>query len=171
MAREYSPRCSQMETPSSRGSTSTPNSVNQPNQSPVLVDTSSTFLSPWRYQFDNARDTYAARNALGVASDGGVADAPSDGTLYARQNATWAAAQPADADLTAIAALSGTNTIYYRSGAGVWSPGAMRILVSARAKPVADRAARAVRAFRRSASPPRRRPGWRGGPMAGLSSP
>lgn len=29
--------------------------------------------------------------------------------------------QAYDADLSAIAALSGTNTIYYRSGAGVWS--------------------------------------------------
>jgi len=31
-------------------------------------------------------------------------------------------AQPLDADLTALAALSGTNTIYYRSAANVWSP-------------------------------------------------
>ena len=31
-------------------------------------------------------------------------------------------AQPLDADLTAIAALAGTNTIYYRSGANTWSP-------------------------------------------------
>ena len=30
--------------------------------------------------------------------------------------------QPLDADLTAIAALGGTNTIYYRSGANTWSP-------------------------------------------------
>lgn len=30
--------------------------------------------------------------------------------------------QPADADLTALAAASGTNTIYYRSGAGAWTP-------------------------------------------------
>lgn len=30
-------------------------------------------------------------------------------------------AQPLDADLTALAALSGTNTIYYRSGASTWS--------------------------------------------------
>jgi hypothetical protein len=30
--------------------------------------------------------------------------------------------QPLDADLTAIAALSGTNTLYYRSGADTWSP-------------------------------------------------
>lgn len=31
-------------------------------------------------------------------------------------------AQPIDADLTAIAALAGTNTIYYRSASNVWSP-------------------------------------------------
>lgn len=31
-------------------------------------------------------------------------------------------AQPLDADLTALAALSGTNTIYYRSAANTWSP-------------------------------------------------
>jgi len=30
--------------------------------------------------------------------------------------------QPLDADLTAIAALTGTNTIYYRSGTSTWSP-------------------------------------------------
>jgi len=30
--------------------------------------------------------------------------------------------QPLDADLTAIAALTGTNTIYYRSAANTWSP-------------------------------------------------
>ena len=29
--------------------------------------------------------------------------------------------QPLDGDLTALAALSGTNTIYYRSGAATWS--------------------------------------------------
>ena len=31
-------------------------------------------------------------------------------------------AQPLDGDLTALAALSGTNTIYYRSAANTWSP-------------------------------------------------
>ena len=30
--------------------------------------------------------------------------------------------QPVDGDLTAIAALTGTNTIYYRSGTNAWSP-------------------------------------------------
>jgi hypothetical protein len=33
-----------------------------------------------------------------------------------------AAKQPLDPDLTALAALSGTNTIYYRSAANTWSP-------------------------------------------------
>src|SRR4029077_16837135 len=31
-------------------------------------------------------------------------------------------AQPLDGDLTALAALSGTNTMYYRSAAATWSP-------------------------------------------------
>lgn len=31
-------------------------------------------------------------------------------------------AQPLDADLTALAALAGTDTLYYRSGAATWSP-------------------------------------------------
>jgi len=30
--------------------------------------------------------------------------------------------QPIDGDLTAISALTGTNTIYYRSGTSIWSP-------------------------------------------------
>jgi Protein of unknown function (DUF2793) len=33
-----------------------------------------------------------------------------------------ASAQPVDGDLTALAGLTGTNTIYYRSGADTWSP-------------------------------------------------
>jgi hypothetical protein len=56
---------------------------------------------------------------------GGIADAPSDSKSYARNNATWVdialSYQPLDADLTAIAALSGTNNIYYRSAANTWS--------------------------------------------------
>ena len=46
--------------------------------------------------------------------------------LLARADAaatcTYIQAQPLDADLTAIAALSGTNNIYYRSAANTWSP-------------------------------------------------
>ena len=30
--------------------------------------------------------------------------------------------QPIDSDLTALAGLTGTNTIYYRSGVATWSP-------------------------------------------------
>jgi hypothetical protein len=40
---------------------------------------------------------------------------------YLTTTAAAAAYQPLDADLTAIAALTGTNTIYYRSGANTWS--------------------------------------------------
>ncbi len=36
--------------------------------------------------------------------------------------AALAAKQPLDADLTALAALTGTNTIYYRSAADTWTP-------------------------------------------------
>ncbi len=45
----------------------------------------------------------------------------SDGFDVAYQG--WVAAnyQPRDEDLTALAALSGTNTLYYRSGAGTWT--------------------------------------------------
>jgi hypothetical protein len=57
----------------------------------------------------------------GVPGTGGITDAPSNGTLYGRLNATWAAAQPLDADLTALAALSGVNVIYYRSAADTWA--------------------------------------------------
>jgi len=41
---------------------------------------------------------------------------------YLTPAAAAAAYQPLDADLTAIAALTGTNTIYYRSGAATWTP-------------------------------------------------
>jgi hypothetical protein len=51
----------------------------------------------------------------------GIADAPSDGTLYGRLNAAWTATQPLDADLTALAALTGINVIYYRSAANTWA--------------------------------------------------
>jgi hypothetical protein len=56
---------------------------------------------------------------------GGITDAPADSKTYARNNANWVdialTYQPLDADLTAIAALSGTNNIYYRSAANTWS--------------------------------------------------
>ena len=68
-----------------------------------------------------ADGTWAAPSGAG----GGIADAPSDSKTYGRKNAAWTdlalAFQPLDADLTAIAALAGTNVIYYRSAADTWS--------------------------------------------------
>jgi hypothetical protein len=146
--------------------------------------------APFRIAFDNARDPYTARNALGAAAigggGGGGGGAPADaeyivaatdatltnervltdtatitwdftipgqakastaagggnvsnsGTPTLGQYAKWVTAttiqgvsaatvlsdigaQPLDADLTAIAALTGTNTIYYRSAANTWT--------------------------------------------------
>jgi hypothetical protein len=61
-------------------------------------------VPPFRRAFDSASNPYAARNALGITAAGG-------GPF-----------QPLDGDLTALAALTGTNTIYYRSGTDTWSP-------------------------------------------------
>ena len=58
---------------------------------------------PFRNKFDAARDPLTARNALGITP-------------------VAIGAQPLDGDLTAIAALTGTNTIYYRSAANTWTP-------------------------------------------------
>lgn len=44
------------------------------------------------------------------------------GTANAAAALTLLGAQPTDGDLTALANLGGTNTIYYRSGASAWSP-------------------------------------------------
>lgn len=44
------------------------------------------------------------------------------GAANAAAALTLLGAQPVDGDLTAISALSGTNTIYYRSGTSTWSP-------------------------------------------------
>jgi hypothetical protein len=58
-------------------------------------------------------------------SSGGIPEAPIDGLAYIRKNAGWVDGatlfQALDGDLTAIAALAGTNTIYYRSAANTWS--------------------------------------------------
>jgi hypothetical protein len=63
--------------------------------------------------------------AVGPTGSPGFPDAPIDSSIYGRLNGGWtsitAAFQPLDSDLTAIAALTGTNTLYYRSGAGAWS--------------------------------------------------
>jgi hypothetical protein len=60
---------------------------------------------PWRREFEAARDPYTARVALGLTAA-----------------AIGGPFQPLDADLTAIAGLTGVNVIYYRSAADTWSP-------------------------------------------------
>jgi hypothetical protein len=65
------------------------------------------------------------------ATIGAIPDAASDGKTYGRKNAAWldlatlyqpiGSYQPLDADLTALAALGGTNVIYYRSAADTWA--------------------------------------------------
>jgi len=80
--------------------------------------------APFRIQFDNARDPYTARNALGIAGTGaGLITSVSSPLAVTGGNLTidLSGYQPLDADLTAIAALTGTNTIYYRSAANTWS--------------------------------------------------
>jgi hypothetical protein len=52
----------------------------------------------------------------GSGWDGDTTNAPSKNAVYDKIETL----QPLDADLTAIAALSGTNTLYYRSGANTW---------------------------------------------------
>ena len=83
---------------------------------------------PWRRDFDAARDPYTARNALGITSTGGggggfiTAVTPPLQVTGTTLSIDLSGYQPLDADLTAIAALTGTNTIYYRSAANTWSP-------------------------------------------------
>lgn len=48
-------------------------------------------------------------------------DIPDLSTTYLTPTAAAAAYQPLDGDLTALAGLSGTNTIYYRSAADTWT--------------------------------------------------
>lgn len=72
------------------------------------------------------RKTATTVNLLvgGVTTSGGTAAwGGITGTLSAQTDLQTAlnAKQPLDGDLTAIAALSGTNTIYYRSAASTWS--------------------------------------------------
>jgi hypothetical protein len=94
-------------------------------------------MPPFRRAFDAARDPLTARNALGITTTGGggggfiTAVTPPlqvtgttlsiDLSAYLTTATAAATYQPLDGDLTAIAALSGTNTIYYRSGASTWS--------------------------------------------------
>jgi Pectate lyase superfamily protein len=69
---------------------------------------------------------YGRRNlGWAIVSTEGIGEAPADGNNYARRNGVWnnvdAIYQPVDADLTALAALTGTNAIYYRSAANTWA--------------------------------------------------
>ena len=61
---------------------------------------------------------------LGLPQDGTagqvITKTGTSSTSYAWQTPT--AYQPIDADLTALSALTGTNTIYYRSAADTWTP-------------------------------------------------
>jgi hypothetical protein len=93
--------------------------------------------APFRRAFDAARDPLTARNALGITGTGGggsgfiTAVTPPlqvtgttlsiDLSAYSTTAQIAAAYQPLDADLTAIAALTGTNVIYYRSAANTWA--------------------------------------------------
>lgn len=65
-----------------------------------------------------AVDAAAARTALGLGTL-----ATQNGTItdYLTTAAAATTYQPLDGDLTALAALSGTNNIYYRSAADTWS--------------------------------------------------
>jgi hypothetical protein len=65
-----------------------------------------------------AVDAAAARTAIGLGTL-----ATQNGTITDYLTTAVAAAtyQPLDADLTALAALTGTNTIYYRSAADTWT--------------------------------------------------
>ena len=65
-----------------------------------------------------AVDAAAARTALGLGTL-----ATQNGTItdYLTTAAAATTYQPLDADLTALAALTGTDNLYYRSGASTWS--------------------------------------------------
>jgi Pectate lyase superfamily protein len=69
---------------------------------------------------------YGRRNlGWAIVSTEGIGEAPADSNNYARRNGVWnnvdVVYQPLDADLTALAALTGTNAIYYRSAANTWA--------------------------------------------------
>ena len=65
-----------------------------------------------------AVDAAAARTALGLGTLSTQSGIITDYLTTAAAATTY---QPLDADLTALAALSGTNNIYYRSAANTWS--------------------------------------------------
>jgi hypothetical protein len=69
--------------------------------------------------YRSAANTWAAVTyGVNLTFSGGVLDT----TGLLTTAAATAAYQPLDGDLTALAAVTGTNNIYYRSGANTWSP-------------------------------------------------
>ncbi len=66
--------------------------------------------------------TFTASNTLTItATDGSTLAIGAGGTLGTAAYTASSAYQPSDGDLTAIAALTGTNTIYYRSATDTWT--------------------------------------------------
>lgn len=66
--------------------------------------------------------TLTASNTVTLtATDGSTLAIGTGGALGTAAYTAASAYQPIDADLTAIAALTGTDTIYYRSGAATWT--------------------------------------------------
>jgi hypothetical protein len=86
----------------------------------LRVPVTATNLADWIRKAATAINSVInnAASAGGTAAWGGIT-----GTLSSQTDLQTAldAKQPLDGDLTAIAALSGTNTIYYRSAASTWS--------------------------------------------------
>jgi len=79
------------------------------------------------WMFDTAVVTAAAKTLLDDTTVGAMLTtlgaAPASHTHTVSQISDIATTyQPLDADLTALAALAGTNLIYYRSAANIWSP-------------------------------------------------
>ena len=82
--------------------------------------TSSTFRAVTTGYFDD-RDIDATTGGIvgGTAAWGAITGTLSDQTDL---QSALDSKEPSDADLSAISALTGTNTIYYRSAADTWSP-------------------------------------------------
>lgn len=77
-------------------------------------------ITPYGRTLVDDADAAAARTTLGLGTAAVQSATAFDAAGAAA--AAQAASQPLDGDLTAISALSGTNTIYYRSGVSTWSP-------------------------------------------------